>query len=129
MEITPQELADRIRRGDPLFLLDVRHDWEHQLARLSDHAVIPLHELPSRLDELPRNRQLLVHCAGILRDVDLTVGAARPDHAGCRRRLGDRVQRRAIERGQVVGRNAARVASSPAGRRSARIARSSRSHE
>jgi len=29
MEITPQELADRIRRGDPLFLLDVRHDWEH----------------------------------------------------------------------------------------------------
>src|SRR5438046_10550989 len=52
MEITPQELADRIRREDPLFLLDVRHDWEHQLARLSHRAVIPLHEPPSRLADL-----------------------------------------------------------------------------
>jgi rhodanese-related sulfurtransferase len=76
MEITPQELADRIRRGDPLFLLDVRHDWEHQLARLPDHAVIPLHELPARLEELRADGPIVCYChhgvrslsaAGILR--------------------------------------------------------------
>ena len=33
-------------------LLDVRQEWEHQLARLQGQALIPLHELPGRLDEV-----------------------------------------------------------------------------
>jgi rhodanese-related sulfurtransferase len=52
LEITPQQLSDKLRRGDPVYLLDVRHEWEHQLARLPDQALIPLHELAARLDEL-----------------------------------------------------------------------------
>jgi rhodanese-related sulfurtransferase len=52
LEITPQQLAEKLRRGEGIFLLDVRHEWEHQLARLPDQAVIPLHELPARLDEV-----------------------------------------------------------------------------
>ena len=52
LEIEPQQLADKLRRGEPVFLLDVRNGWEHQLARLPDQAVIPLHELPARLDEV-----------------------------------------------------------------------------
>ncbi len=51
-EISPQQLSDKLRRGERVFLLDVRHEWEHQLARLPDQALIPLHELPSRLDEV-----------------------------------------------------------------------------
>src|SRR2546430_16629170 len=51
LEIEPQQLAEKLRRGEPIYLIDVRHDWEHQLARLPDQAVIPLHELPARLDE------------------------------------------------------------------------------
>ena len=52
MEIAPQQLAEKLRRGEPIWLLDVRHDWEHQLARLPDQAVIPLHELSTRLEEV-----------------------------------------------------------------------------
>ncbi len=52
LEISPQQLSDKLRRGERVFLLDVRHEWEHQLARLPDQALIPLHELPSRLDEV-----------------------------------------------------------------------------
>jgi len=52
MEISPQQLADKLRRGEPVWLLDVRHGWEHELARLPDQALIPLPELPSRLDEV-----------------------------------------------------------------------------
>jgi len=52
LEIEPQQLADKLRRGEPVFLLDVRNGWEHQLARLPDQAVIPLHKLPARLDEV-----------------------------------------------------------------------------
>ena len=52
MEISPQQLADKLRQGEPVWLLDVRHGWEHELARLPDQALIPLPELPSRLDEV-----------------------------------------------------------------------------
>jgi len=52
MEIAPQQLAEKLRQGEPIWLLDVRNDWEHQLARLPDQALIPLHELPARLDEV-----------------------------------------------------------------------------
>ncbi len=52
MEIAPQVLAEKLRRGDRVWLLDVRQEWEHQLARLQGQALIPLHELPGRLDEV-----------------------------------------------------------------------------
>ena len=64
MEISPQQLADKLRRGGRVFLLDVRHEWEHQLARLPDQALIPLHELPSRLDEVQpaKGDQVVCYC-------------------------------------------------------------------
>ena len=60
MEIGAQELAERLRRGEPVYLLDVRQEWEHQLARLSDQALIPLPELPHRLDEVRPEPEALV---------------------------------------------------------------------
>ena len=47
-----------------MWLLDVRNEWEHQLARLPDQALIPLHELPSRLDEVqpPQGALLVAYC-------------------------------------------------------------------
>jgi adenylyltransferase/sulfurtransferase len=64
MEIGPRELAERLARGERLWLLDVRQEWEHQLARLPDQALIPLHELPSRLDEVrpPEGAEIVCYC-------------------------------------------------------------------
>src|SRR2546428_13488448 len=64
LEIEPQQLADALRRGERVYLLDVRNDWEHQLARLPDQALIPLHELPARLDEVraERSAQGVCYC-------------------------------------------------------------------
>lgn len=62
MEITPEQLSDKLRRGDPIWLLDVRNDWEHQLARLPDQALIPLHELPARLEEISADREAEIVC-------------------------------------------------------------------
>lgn len=82
MEISPQELAERLRRGERIYLLDVRQGWEHQLARLPDHALIPLPELPDRLDEVqpPEGAQIVCYChhgvrsltaAALLRDAGM----------------------------------------------------------
>jgi adenylyltransferase/sulfurtransferase len=64
MEIPPRELARRLEGGERVWLLDVRHEWEHQLARLPDQALIPLHELPARLDEVkpPPGAQVVCYC-------------------------------------------------------------------
>lgn len=64
MEIAPHELAERLRRGERIFLLDVRQPWEHQLARLPDQALIPLPELPGRLHEVqpPEGAQIVCYC-------------------------------------------------------------------
>ena len=63
-EIDPRELAGKLRRGDPVWLLDVRHGWEHELAHLHDQAAIPLHELPARLDEVlpPEGAAIVCYC-------------------------------------------------------------------
>ena len=61
MEIRPDELQRRLRAGERVYLLDVRQEWEHQVAKLPGDLLIPLHELPARLDEVrPEPGQLVV---------------------------------------------------------------------
>lgn len=63
-EISPAELADKLKRGDAVWLLDVRLPWEHELARLPGQALIPLQELPERLDEVqpPPGALIVTYC-------------------------------------------------------------------
>jgi molybdopterin/thiamine biosynthesis adenylyltransferase/rhodanese-related sulfurtransferase len=46
----------------PPLLLDVRERPEASFAALPDSVLIPLGELPDRLDELPRDRSIVVYC-------------------------------------------------------------------
>jgi len=63
-EITPTELKARLDAGDTPLLLDVREPFEAQIADLPDRgqARIPMAELTRRLDELDRDRELVVYC-------------------------------------------------------------------
>jgi rhodanese-related sulfurtransferase len=81
LEIEPQQLAEKLRRGERLYLIDVRNDWEHQLARLPDQALIPLHELPARVEELQpqRGAQIVCYCHHGVRSL---TAAAILRHAG-----------------------------------------------
>jgi adenylyltransferase/sulfurtransferase len=61
-EITAQELdAFRARSAD-LVILDVREPYEVQICRIQGSTVIPLGELPKRVNELDPSRPLVVHC-------------------------------------------------------------------
>ena len=59
--------AERVRAGQgdtfPL-MLDVRTPREREEKRLGGSISIPLNRLPERVSELPRDRPLLVYCAG-----------------------------------------------------------------
>jgi len=64
LEISVQEVAVLLQRGEDLFLLDCREPAEFALARLDGAALIPMQEIPPRLDELAplRDRRIIIHC-------------------------------------------------------------------
>jgi glyoxylase-like metal-dependent hydrolase (beta-lactamase superfamily II)/rhodanese-related sulfurtransferase len=65
---TPQTSAATLERlidaPDAPYLLDVRAPGEWQQRRIEGSVNIPLNRLSSRMHELPRNRPIVVHCAG-----------------------------------------------------------------
>ena len=61
-EITPLELKKRLENGEPVFVLDVRDPHEWDIAHLDGATLIPLGELPERLNELNTSDEIIVHC-------------------------------------------------------------------
>lgn len=57
-----QELKSRRDRGDNPLVLDVREDWELQLARIPDVVHVPMNQIPARLAELSRDAETIVMC-------------------------------------------------------------------
>ena len=60
-EIRPEELKASLDAGDDVFILDVREPHEYQICNLGGH-LIPLGELPARLNELDSSREIVAHC-------------------------------------------------------------------
>ncbi len=60
--VSPEELSDRIDSGRDVLLLDVRTLQEYEADAIPRSYLIPLQELPYRLNELPRNREIVVYC-------------------------------------------------------------------
>ena len=60
--MTPAEYAAWRKDGRPHFLLDVRQPEEYEAARLEGAVLIPLGELPDKLDALPKDVPLVVMC-------------------------------------------------------------------
>ena len=60
-EIQVEELKRRLDAGDDLFVLDVREPHEYQICNLGGH-LIPLGDLPRRVNELDSSREIVAHC-------------------------------------------------------------------
>ncbi len=60
-QMSVQEFKRRRDAGEEIFLLDVREPFEHQIAQIGGH-LIPLNELPDRVDELSPEKEIVVHC-------------------------------------------------------------------
>jgi adenylyltransferase/sulfurtransferase len=61
-EITPRELAERIRAGETPLLLDVREPYEWSIARLPEARLIPLDALPDSVSALDPSAETVVYC-------------------------------------------------------------------
>lgn len=61
---TFDDLATRLgRAGRELAVLDVRRNDERRVSFVDGSLHVPIHELPGRLDEVPADRPVWVHCA------------------------------------------------------------------
>ena len=62
VQITPGELRARLASDAPPVVLDVREPQELAIARLAGALEIPMNDVPSRLDDLPREAEIVVVC-------------------------------------------------------------------
>jgi molybdopterin/thiamine biosynthesis adenylyltransferase/rhodanese-related sulfurtransferase len=60
-QISVKELKQRRDAGEDLFLLDVREPYEVQIAQIGG-TLIPQNDVPQRLAEIPRDREIVIHC-------------------------------------------------------------------
>ncbi len=60
-EMQVEELKRRLDAGENLFVLDVREPHEYQICNIGGH-LIPLGDLPKRVNELDSSREIVAHC-------------------------------------------------------------------
>jgi adenylyltransferase/sulfurtransferase len=61
-EVTPRELAERLRRGDDFDLIDVREPHEWEAGHIAGAMLVPLGTLDSALTTLVASREIVVMC-------------------------------------------------------------------
>jgi glyoxylase-like metal-dependent hydrolase (beta-lactamase superfamily II)/rhodanese-related sulfurtransferase len=62
--ITAGSLAEQLTSSEPPLLVDVRSTGEWNRGHIDGAVNLPLSQLRDRLEELPSDRSLVVHCAG-----------------------------------------------------------------
>ncbi len=71
-EMTPEEFTERASAAPAPLLVDVREEWELAIARLEQAVHIPMGELPDRMAELPRDRDIVLLCRSGMRSAQVT---------------------------------------------------------
>jgi hydroxyacylglutathione hydrolase len=61
--ITAVTLAEQLQHAEPPLVLDVRTESEWKGQHIESSVNIPLNHLEKRIQEVPQNRQVVVHCA------------------------------------------------------------------
>jgi molybdopterin/thiamine biosynthesis adenylyltransferase/rhodanese-related sulfurtransferase/molybdopterin converting factor small subunit len=59
--ISVNELKEKLDAHEDIFILDVREPHEYEISNLNGY-LIPLNDLPERINELDSSREMVVHC-------------------------------------------------------------------
>ncbi len=74
-EISAADLASKIAAGKPadLVLLDVREPWEYATAKIEGSVLVPMGEIPARLQELDPEGHIVTICHSGVRSMNVAV--------------------------------------------------------
>ncbi|HTQ24373.1 MAG TPA: rhodanese-like domain-containing protein [Candidatus Binataceae bacterium] len=76
-EILPEELSERLKRGERPLILDVREPGEVAIASFPGATHIPMGEIPSRAAELDPGQETVVVCHHGIRSAQVAIYLAR----------------------------------------------------
>lgn len=62
LDFTPRELMEEMAKREDILLLDVREPLEVQICSLENAMHVPMGQIPSKIAELPKNKDLFVFC-------------------------------------------------------------------
>lgn len=66
LTIEPCDVYKMMQERKDFVLLDCREVWEYETARIEGATLIPMQEIPQKLDELPKDKTVVVYChAGV----------------------------------------------------------------
>jgi len=60
-EVDVHSVAE-VKDRDDVYVLDVREQWEYDEGHIPGVTLLPMGEVPSRLDEIPTDREVIVTC-------------------------------------------------------------------
>ena len=103
-ELDPPEVVAQLESDVPPFLLDVREPWEWAVGSLAGRGarLIPMGELDERLDELPRDRHVVVYCRSGQRSLEAAHRLAEAGYPAASLRGGILAWARDVEPGLPV---------------------------
>jgi sulfur-carrier protein adenylyltransferase/sulfurtransferase len=61
-DITPKELSEKLAKGEDVVLIDVREPYEWSAGHIQGATHIPMNQVPQRLDEIPKDREVVMIC-------------------------------------------------------------------
>lgn len=68
---TPQEISDRIEKGDKFKFIDVREPLEYEIARVEQAELLPMSRLPEWIDTLDPEVETVVMCHHGIRSANI----------------------------------------------------------
>jgi len=81
-QISVRQLHELLSRGEPVYLLDVRQPWEHELVHLPGDLLVPLDRLVDRADEItpPPGTLVVAYCHHGIRSLNAAALLERMGH-------------------------------------------------
>jgi rhodanese-related sulfurtransferase len=70
LQIDPREVKQKIDRGEPFVLLDVREPWEHEICRIGGSVLVPMKELPARAASFEEADEVVIYCHSGIRSLN-----------------------------------------------------------
>lgn len=71
--LNAQELKTRLSAAEPPLVLDVREPWEVQVRAIAGSVHIPMRDIPARLAEIDRDRDVVVLCHHGVRSLHVAI--------------------------------------------------------
>lgn len=72
LEIKVEKVKAMLDSDDPLYLLDVREDFEVAICNIEGSVSMPMRTVPEYIDAIPRDRPVVVYCHTGIRSLNVT---------------------------------------------------------